>query len=142
MIRMKRNPPGLVILRDSFLSEGDKLADGVIPLIPPVDLYETDGSYVLNAELPGVECADVHVEVRGTELSIWGERKMDSCCSEESYHRLEGIRGRFHRTFSLPQAMDENTRIDATLKDGVLHVELAKSSKPKDIPVRPPRAGR
>ncbi len=142
MTRVKRNPPGLVLLRDSFLRDGDKLGDGAVPLMPPVDLYETPDSYVLNAELPGVDSGDVHVEVRGSELTIWGERRIDSCCPDESYHRLEGIRGRFHRTFSLPQAMDENTRINAILKEGVLHVELAKSSKPTEIPIRSSRGGR
>ena len=143
MTRMKRRVPGMVILRGSFLQAGEQLVDGgALPLIPPVDLYETRDCYVLNAELPGVESEDVHVEVRGTGLSIWGERKVDGCCCEESYHRLEGIRGRFHRTFSLPVALDDNARISATLKDGVLHVEIAKSSKSRDITIQPGQAGR
>lgn len=142
MTKPKRNLPGLVILHDSFLSEGDQTAEGALPLIPPVDLYETQDCYVLNAELPGVERGDVHVEVRGTQLSIWGERKVDAYCCEENYHRLEGIRGRFQRTFLLPEAMDENTRIQATLSNGVLHVELSKSGKPKSIAIQAERPGR
>jgi len=140
--KQRRNVPGLVILHDSFLREGDKLAEGSLALIPPVDLYETRDCYVLSAELPGVESEDIHVEVRGSELSIWGERKVDSCCSDESYHRLEGIRGRFHRTFSLPETLDDNARISASLRDGVLHVKLAKSSKSRNITIQPLRAGR
>jgi HSP20 family protein len=139
--RTRGKLPGLVILRDSFLGESDKLADGSLPLIPAVDLYETRECYVLNAELPGVESEDVHVEVRGAELCIWGERKVDLCCSDESYHRLEGIKGRFHRAFRLPEAMDDNAQIHATMKDGVLHVELAKSKKSHSISIEPTRAG-
>jgi HSP20 family protein len=116
-------------------------ADGALPLVPPVDLYETQDCYVLNAELPGVDRADVHVEVRGAELCIWGERRMDSYCCEENYHRLEGIRGRFHRTFLLPEVMDEAAKIHATLKDGVLRVELSKSSK-GNILIQSERASR
>jgi len=101
----------------------------MFPLSPPVDLYETKDCYVLNAELPGVDAADVHVEVHGSRLTIWGERKVDACCSEENYHRLEGIRGRFHRTFNLPETVAENCRIQASLKNGVLHVEVPKSSR-------------
>jgi HSP20 family protein len=140
--KSKRNLPGLVILHDSFLSEGDQMAEGALLLVPPVDLYETADFYVLNAELPGVESDDVHVEVRGAELSIWGERKVDACCCEENYHRLEGIRGRFHRTFLLPEVMDADARVHATLKDGVLHVELSKSSKSRNIRIQSARAGR
>ncbi len=132
----------MVILHNPFLNEGDNLAEGSLPLIPPVDLYETQDFYVLNAELPGMESEDVHVEVSGSELSIWGERKVDPCCSDESYHRLEGIRGRFHRTFSLPGALDDDAAVNAVLKDGVLRVELTKSSKSRKITVEGMRAER
>ena len=142
MTKTKRNLAGLVILRDSFLAEGDQTAEGALPLVPPVDLYETQDCYVLTAELPGVERTDVHVEVDGAELSIWGERRVDACCSDENYHRLEGIRGRFHRTFLLPEAMDEDAKIHATLQNGVLHVELSKSSKSRKISVQSERPGR
>jgi HSP20 family protein len=111
-------------------------------MIPPVDLYETPHCYLLSAELPGVKGEDVHVEVKGSELSIWGERKASVCCSDESYHRLEGIKGKFHRTFSLPEALEEDAKINATLQDGVLQVELPKSSKSKNITIRSARDGR
>ena len=140
--RPKRNVAGLVIFQDPFLNDRDKTADASLPLIPPVDLYETPECYVLSAELPGVEADDVHVEVRGSELSIWGERKVDTCCSEESYHRLEGIRGRFHRSFRLPESVKSDARIAATLKDGILNVEVAKSSESRNINIRPPGAKR
>lgn len=141
MTKSKGNVPGLVILRGSFVGENDKLSDASLPLVPPADLYETRDCYVLNAELPGVESEDVHVEVRGAELCIWGERKVDNCCLEESYHRLEGIRGRFHRSFRLPEALAEDALIHAALKDGVLHVEIAKTSKSKSISIERSRAG-
>ena len=121
---------GIVFFRD---------ADGPISLIPPVDLYETLDSYVLTAELPGVAEEDVRVEVKGADLTIWGERKAGTCCPEESYHRLEGIRGRFSRTFTLPEEFDENAVIQAMLKDGVLKVELPKSNLLRKIAIRSTR---
>lgn len=140
--KTKRHMPCRVLFRGSFLSEGDKLEDGSLLMIPPVDLYETPDCYMLSAELPGVESEDVHVEVHGSELSIWGERKVEVCCSDESYHRLEGLKGRFYRTFSLPDAFDDDASIKATLHDGVLHVMLTKSSKCKNIKIRVPQDGR
>jgi HSP20 family protein len=140
--RTKRHLPDRVLLHASFLNEGDKLADGSFLMIPPVDLYETPDCYMLSAELPGVESKDVHVEVRGSELSIWGERKVGACCSDESYHRLEGLKGRFYRTFSLPESFEEDAAIKATLRDGVLQVALAKSSKRKGIQIQIPQNGR
>ena len=140
--KTKRHMPCRVLFRGSFLSEGDKLADGSLLMIPPVDLYETPDCYMLSAELPGVESEDVHVEVHGSELSIWGERKVEVCCADESYHRLEGLKGRFYRTFSLPDAFDDDAGIQATLHDGVLQVALTKSSKCKNIKIQVPQDGR
>jgi HSP20 family protein len=136
MPRPKRNLPEFVILRDAFLEEADPMADAALPLNPPVDLYETQDGYVLNVELPGVQREDIHVEVRGTELSIQGERRGDSYCCEENYHRMEGIRGRFHRTFRLPETFGDDARIQASLKDGVLHLELGKSTKSRNISIK------
>ncbi len=135
MTKSRSNKSGIVVLRNSFLGEGDKLSDASLPLFPPVDLFETGDCYVLNAELPGVENSDIHVEVRGEEFCIWGERKVDHCCSEESYHRLEGIRGRFYRSFRLPEKMAEDAPVRAVLQDGVLRVEIAKSTKSRRIAI-------
>ena len=140
--RPKRTTPGIVILHGPFLREVDELADASVPLIPPVDLYETRDCYVLSAELPGVEKEDVHVEVRESELTIWGERKVEAYCCDESYHRVEGIRGRFHRTLSLPEAVEDDARIKATLKNGILHVELPKAGRSRSIAVQASRSER
>jgi HSP20 family protein len=99
--------------------------------IPPVDVYEIGENYVLNAELPGVEKSDIRMEFSGSEFSIKGVRRATTVCSEESYQRLEGHRGGFHRTFSLPEPVDRNW-IQWELKDGILHVVLRKLDRSKD----------
>jgi HSP20 family protein len=100
---------------------------------PPVDIYETDDSFVVNAELPGIESKDVRIEIFESVLSISGERRFEAACSRESYHRLEGTRGRFHRIFALPESLN-NTETRAQLKDGVLQVIIPKSPR---LPRRP-----
>jgi HSP20 family protein len=122
----------------SNVSMGENLGEDSLSWVPPVDIYETDSQYVLNAELPGVDAEDVVVEVGGTEVSIRGERR--HVCSSESYHRLEGVRGPFHRSFSLPEPLNA-AEVTATLKDGLLQVRLSKSGGAKKIPIttrRPP----
>jgi len=100
------------------------MGDDALSWVPPVDIYETDSHYILNAELPGVDAGDVYIEVAGTEISIRGERR--HICSSESYHRLEGVRGPFHRTFSLPETLDAS-EVAATLEEGLLQVKLSKA---------------
>lgn len=129
--KSKKDMADLVIYQRSFgryLAEPEALRDDRISWVPPVDLYETIDCYILNAEIPGVESKDIRIEVSGSELSIRGERRFDAVCAEESYYRLEGIRGHFHRSFSLPEALN-NAEVRAQLKDGVLQVILPKLQK-------------
>jgi len=103
--------------------------------IPPVDIYETDDSYFLTAELPGVEQPDIRIEVTGSELTIRGERRFSPPCAEENYHRLETVRGRFHRTFTLPDELNSEA-ITANLKDGILEVRLPKVGSGRSIAIQ------
>jgi len=107
------------------------MVEDAAPWVPPMDIFEIDDNYILNAELPGVARGDIKIELSGLELTIRGERREDTVCTNESYHRLEGHRGRFHRTFSLPEPIDRS-RIQLDLKEGVLHVVLPKSGVTKN----------
>jgi len=111
------------------------MRDEAVTWVPPMDVYEMDNNYVLDAELPGVERSDIKIELSGLELTVRGERKLHAGCGDESYHRLEGHRGRFHRTFSLPEPIDQS-RVKVDLEDGILHVVLPKSGS------RPSRGNR
>jgi HSP20 family protein len=104
------------------------MVDEAVTWVPPMDVYEIDDNYVLNAELPGVDRSDIKIDFSGLEVTIRGRRRADADCGHEHYHRLEGHRGRFHRTFSLPEPVDRG-RIQVDLKDGVLRVVLPKAGK-------------
>ena len=107
-----------------------------ITWVPPMDIYEVDNNYILNAELPGVDRRDIRIEFSGLELRIRGERRRDAICTNESYHRLEGHRGKFDRAFSLPEPVDSR-RIQLELKEGVLHVVLPKLGNAKGRAKKP-----
>jgi HSP20 family protein len=102
------------------------MIDETVTWVPAMDVYEIDNNYVLNAELPGVERRDIKIEFSGLEVTIRGEVKVKTDCCDECYERLEGHRGRFHRTFSLPEPVDRR-RVRVDLKDGILNVVLPKS---------------
>ena len=103
---------------------------------PAVDIYETNDSVVVKAELPGVEKDQISVEVKDGILSLRGERKFEKEVKEESYHRIERSYGNFQRSFSLPVSVDQE-KVTARFKDGVLEVKLPKKeqAKPKQIHV-------
>lgn len=142
--RSKKDIVDLVIFQrsyDLYLRDRETERDEGLSWVPPVDIYETDDGYVLKAELPGVERKDLRIEITNSELTIRGERRFDAVCAEENYYRLEGIRGRFHRRFSLPEPLNTE-EIRANLKDGVLEVILPKLNRQVTVQSPAPSQGR
>lgn len=103
---------------------------------PSVDIYETENSIVLKADLPEVNPADVDIRVEDNMLFLRGDRKMEKEVTEENYHRVERSYGSFARSFALPHTIASD-RITAEYKNGVLRITLPKreESKPKQIKV-------
>ncbi len=104
--------------------------------IPAVDVYETDQSVVLKAELPGVDPKDVEARVEDGTLYLKGERKFENEVKEENYQRVERAYGSFTRTFALPSSVDAD-KVAAEYKDGVLTLTLPKreEAKPRTIKI-------
>jgi len=104
---------------------------------PPVDIRETEDALHMHVELPGIEKDEVVLEVRDGVLSVSGERRFEKDVKEEHSHRIERVYGRFSRSFSLPRNVDADA-VEASMKDGVLHVKLPKldSAKAKAIAIK------
>lgn len=105
--------------------------------LPRVDIAETEGEFVVKAEIPEVKKEDVHVTVENGVITLKGERKQEKEEKGKKFHRVERYYGSFCRSFSLPENVDES-RVKAEFKDGVLTVQLPKSAeaKPKALEVK------
>jgi len=105
--------------------------------MPTVDISETEGEYLIKAELPEVKKEDVKVTVENGVLTLQGERRQEKEEKGKRFHRVERSYGSFVRTFALPESVDE-TAVKAEYKDGVLSLHLPKSEKvkPKAIDVK------
>ncbi len=103
---------------------------------PPVDIYETENEIVLKAELPEIDQKDIEIKVEDNTLTVRGERKFEQETKKENYHRIERAYGKFSRSFSLPNTIDQE-KIKATYKDGILKLVMPKKeeTKPKQITV-------
>ncbi|MEX5214414.1 MAG: Hsp20/alpha crystallin family protein [Nitrospiraceae bacterium] len=97
---------------------------------PSVDISETEGEYIIKAELPEVKKEDVKITLEEGVLSIQGERKHEKEEKGKKFHRIERAYGRFVRSFVVPDYVDE-AKIKAEYQDGVLHLHLPKSEKAK-----------
>jgi HSP20 family protein len=105
--------------------------------MPTVDICETDGEYLIKAELPEVKKEDVKVTVENGVLTLQGERRQEKEEKGKRFHRVERLYGSFVRSFSLPESVDESG-VKAEYKEGVLNLHLPKSEKvkPKAIDVK------
>ena len=104
---------------------------------PAVDVQETDGEYLIKADLPEVKKEDVRVELRDGMICLQGERKQEKEEKGKKFHRIERAYGRFERRLALPSEVDAQ-KVAAEFKDGVLKVHLPKAAtaKPTSIEVK------
>jgi len=103
-------------------------ADAVGTRQIPVNLLETENSYEVRAELPGVQKKDVSVEMENAVLEIKAVRKMeqDEAKSEVTLARRITVGDDV-----------EPDQVKARLRDGILSIHLPKREvrKPKAIKV-------
>ncbi|MEA1944766.1 MAG: Hsp20/alpha crystallin family protein [Euryarchaeota archaeon] len=97
---------------------------------PSVDVQDTEDRILVTADVPGVEKEDITVSVRGDLLEITAEKSKEEEETGEGYVRRERGYSRFYRRMPLPTEVDPN-KVDATLKDGVLRVEMVKTALPE-----------
>ena len=98
--------------------------------MPAVDIREEDSRYLLTADIPGVDRKDVEITLEEGVLTVKGERSTKTEVTEEGYRRRERTYGTFMRQFTLPETVDTGS-ISATVKDGVLEIEIPKQDKPE-----------
>ena len=93
---------------------------------PQVDIYETPEGITLLADLPGVDKADLDIDVRDNKLTITGLVKSPDKRFKPVYSEY-GIGG-YTRSFQLGQAIDQRN-ISASMESGVLTLVLQKSDR-------------
>ncbi|MDI6741548.1 MAG: Hsp20/alpha crystallin family protein [Smithella sp.] len=103
--------------------------------IPRVDIYETKEALFLIADMPGVDEATVDVELEKNILKISG-RVENGKVKDYNLVLSEYDVGDYERTFTLSDEIDRD-KIRATVKQGVLRLELPKAEKvkPKKIAI-------
>lgn len=105
-------------------------------VFPAVNITEDVDKYYVRAELPGLKADEINLQVRGKNLSISGERKIQSEGKNATYHRREREEGSFSRIIVLPGDINADS-VEANMVNGILTVAIDKSeaAKPKQITV-------
>lgn len=105
-------------------------------LFPLINVKESDTSYTVTAEIPGMKTEDLEIKVEGDLLTLKGERKPLEMGEGASHHRRERATGTFQRSLTLPARVNPEN-VTATYKNGVLTVTLNKepAAVPKPIKI-------
>jgi HSP20 family protein len=104
---------------------------------PAFEVKETNESFVVRADLPGLEEKDLDVSLHAGVLTVSGSRQAEDRNEGESYALYERQYGSFSRSFSLPEVAD-GERIEAKLDNGVLTLTIGKKAdaKPRKISLK------
>ncbi|KAJ3109642.1 hypothetical protein HDU97_003118 [Phlyctochytrium planicorne] len=95
--------------------------------IPRLDVTETDKSYVIHADLPGINKEEVNINIKDDMLNISGERRSSSeqVSADNTRRLVERGYGRFSRSVRLPMDADAEN-VAAKMENGVLELCIAK----------------
>ncbi|HAJ25702.1 MAG TPA: heat-shock protein Hsp20 [Syntrophus sp. (in: bacteria)] len=97
--------------------------------VPRVDIYETQDSIVLTADMPGVDEKAVDITLEKNVLTITGSVAVTGFEGHAMAYSEYDV-GDFERAFTISDEVDRD-KIEATVKNGVLRVILHKAEKVK-----------
>ncbi len=103
----------------------DAARDTVALRSPALDVAETEASYVVTLDLPGVAKSDIKVEIEGRRVSIDATQVRTELPEGQTTLHTERAVTRFSRSFALPKELDQAAS-NAKLDNGVLTLTLGK----------------
>lgn len=93
-----------------------------------LDVADSNGAYVVTAELPGVKKEDIQVTIDGAQVTLTAEARREREAAEgERVLHTERSYGKLARTLTLPQEIDQD-KADAKFRDGLLELSLPKKA--------------
>jgi HSP20 family protein len=105
------------------------------PMLPAADVYERNGEFFYELEVPGFEEKDLTIEISDHVLAIKGERKEKTDEPEKAFRLHERLERHFERRFELPPTA-ETEKLTAEFKQGVLSVRAPLHvEKPRKVPI-------
>jgi HSP20 family protein len=106
---------------------------------PPADVSETEGEYLIKAEIAEVPREGLSLTVQDGVLTLSGERRQEKREEGEKTHRVERQFGSFARRFALPEDADDQA-ISAESRDGIVTIRIPKHKvvqpQPRQIQVQ------
>ena len=104
--------------------------------LPTTDIYETEQALTVVMEMPGVDKANLDINIENDVLSVAGRIDFSKYENLQPVYTEYNI-GHYHRSFNLAPNRVDQEKIKAEIKDGVLTLTLPKAeqAKPRRIAV-------
>ncbi len=93
------------------------------------DIRETDGEFIIEADIPGAKKEDIKLDLRDDTLTISVEHNNEVKEEAENYIRKERRYGSYSRSFYVENI--KNEEVSAKYENGLLTVKLPKDEKKK-----------
>jgi len=108
----------------------------------PLNLIETEDTFMIEAALPGVKPEDLSITLQENVLTIVAETQQEQKANDHgtTYRLMERHYGRFSRSITLPTAVNADN-VQTAYEDGILRLVIAKAetAKPHKITVNTSR---
>lgn len=120
-------------LEDWFRAESE--------LLHPVhlEMTETDDGLAVRAEVPGFSTKELEINVEPRRLTITGKHEAKEESKKGKTIYSERCAKEVLRIVGLPAEID-SSKVNATLKDGILMIEMPKAAHAKTVRVEPKAA--
>lgn len=109
------------IFFDNFL---DDFEDNKFKKMMKCDIYEKDGNYCIEMDLPGYDKKDIDINFDNKYLTITASKEEEEKDEEKNYIRRERSYGSYKRQFFLGDINEEE--IKAEFNNGILKVVVPK----------------
>jgi HSP20 family molecular chaperone IbpA len=115
--------------QEAAVADGTERTRARRVFVPRVDIYETDDDIFAVADIPGVDGKSVEITLEKNVLTINGFVEPEQS-DKYSLSYAEYEMGDYERSFKLSNEIDQD-KVEATVKDGVLHLRLPKAGPAK-----------
>jgi len=105
-------------------------SDGADYIVPAVNIRENDNNFEIEVAAPGLNKQDIKITLEKDVLTISSKKDSKRDSDGKNYSRREFNFHSFFRSFSIPESIDLES-IKASMKDGILTVELPKVAAAK-----------
>lgn len=99
---------------------------------PLLDVHETEKSFQVSLEMPGMSEKDVDISISRDTLIVSGEKKEEKEENAKGIYRLERRYGSFTRSIPLPENCIDTDKAEAICKNGILTITLPKATGYKE----------